>query len=291
MKRTVIHEVWTPTQHLALWLGAWVTGHEGYDFVYDALGRLGGPGALLDDGPSVGFELTDATIPDVLDADSGLGRADFLRLIRAVTDGSEWSRETEPPVRLILSGAGDPPLLPAGLEVAREAAAAGAAIVVKDAEPEWSHIIVPAHGGKPWQWFSTDELLPQPHHLGIGEADYMLAEATRQTAATIAAMNPGASAVSARGIRGSSTPDPQLMVGMLDDHFDLAHIPDAVPRRAASLIARADKVASIVTVAQGAESGVGSATFDPQLIPLWCNIRMARIAAVDYAVREWTADF
>lgn len=274
---TVAH-VWTPVQHTALWLGAWVTGQVAYDHLLDALDAVGGPHSA---------ELVDAVVPDVVDVDAVLDRASLLRLVRAVTDGGEWARDAEPPVRLVLSGPGEAPALPAGTPLYDAALAAGAAIVLRDAAPGWHHVLVPGRAdgarGIRWGWHTVEGHLPEPSHLSPGEADLMLADAARMAAAGIAARNPGAGP-------GAGAPDPRLMVGTLTDHFDLAELPGELPRRAGGLLARADRLAAILTVARGGSPGAGAA-HDPQLIPLWRHIRAARMAAVDHAVREWAADY
>ena len=281
VQRVAVDQVWTPVQHTALWLGAWVTGQVSYDHLLDALDAVGGPHTA---------ELIDATVPDVVDLDAPLDRAALLRLVRAVTEGGAWARDAEPPVRLVLSGPGEAPLLPAGTELYDAASRAGAAIVLADATPGWRHVLVPDRlvggGGVRWRWWTVEGHLPEPAHLSPGEADLMLADATRRAAADIAASGAGRSAL---GQPGVPAPDPRLMVGTLTDHFDLAELPDELPRRAGGLLARADTLAAILTVARGERPGAGAA-HDPHLIPLWRDIRAARVAAVDHAVREWAAD-
>ncbi|MDO4609369.1 hypothetical protein [Corynebacterium sp.] len=277
--RDVVDEVWNPTQHVALWLGAWVTGHEQADFVLDALGSLGRRHEI---------DLSDAWVPDVA-GDGPVGAPAMLRLVRAVADGGSWGPEDVPPVRLVLSGPGDVPALPAGTDCARAAAEAGAAIVVADAEPGWHHVLVPrlrrdASGPLVrWRWFTIEGPLPAPAHLSPGEADLMLADATRDAARLIAAAHPGGHAQSA-----SSGFDPRLTVGALTDHFDLMAMPTALPRRAGGVLARADRVAAILAVAAGGDHG---AVLDPHLVPLWRPVRLARMAAVEHAVREWAGAF
>ncbi|KKO77152.1 hypothetical protein WU86_11770, partial [Corynebacterium xerosis] len=61
MQRVAVDQVWTPVQHTALWLGAWVTGQVSYDHLLDALDAVGGPHTA---------ELIDATVPDVVDLDA-----------------------------------------------------------------------------------------------------------------------------------------------------------------------------------------------------------------------------
>ena len=292
MKRTVLEQVWNPTQHIALWLAAWLTGQEGYDHLTDALDSLGGPGTA-----SGSFVLADAVIPDVIDVETDLSRAEFLRLVRAVTESGDWENEERPLVRLILSGPGFPPHLPAGTEAASQAALAGSAIVIADATPGWWHVLVPVPATDSseniWNWYTLEDFLPEPAHLSPGEADLVLADAARQAARDLMAMNRGADRSRSFGGNGAGVngarkiPDPRLLVGMLDDHLDLAYLPDALPRRAATVLARADRLSSILTVAQGNESGVGTADYDPHLIPLWHKVRQARMSAVEYTVRQW----
>lgn len=235
--------------------------------------------------------LADATVPAVVDVKSDLNRSDMLRLLRAVTEAGDWQVDHRPLVRLILSGPGDAPALPAGSVAAEAARAAGSAIVIADAEPGWNHVLVPVktrlqgEEENQWQWYTLEGHLPEPAYLSPGEADLQLADAARLAAATIAAMPRSPMTSSSNG---RPKVDPRLMVGMLDDHLDMAFVPDDVPRRALGVLARADRVSSILAVAQGEESGHGSAAFDPQLIPLWRRIRQARMSAVEYAIAEWT---
>lgn len=286
MQRSVLSQVWSPTQHIALWLGAWLSGLENYDHLLDALDSLGGPSATPGS-----LVLADATVPAVVDVNDDLKRSDMLRLLRAVTEEGDWQSDHRPLVRLILSGPGDAPALPAGTAAAEAARAAGSAIVIADAEPGWNHVLVPVktrlqgEEENQWHWFTLEGHLPEPAYLSPGEADLQLADAARLAAATIAAM-PRSQGTSSSD--GRPKVDPRLMVGMLDDHLDMAFVPDDVPRRALGVLARADRVSSILAVAQGEESGHGSSAFDPQLIPLWRRIRQARMSAVEYAIAEWT---
>ena len=103
-----------------------------------------------------------------------------FRAFRAVTDGGAWARDAEPPVRLVLSGPGEAPMLPAGTELYDAASRAGAAIVLADATPGWHHVLVPDRlpggGGVRWRWWTVEGHLPEPAHLSPGEADLMLAD-------------------------------------------------------------------------------------------------------------------
>ncbi|MBV7295445.1 hypothetical protein KRX51_05865 [Corynebacterium sp. TAE3-ERU12] len=271
MERPILEQVWNPTQHIALWLGAWATGHAGFDHCSEALASLG---------PTHQVDLVDAYVPEVVDLDAPLHTPEFLRLVRAVTADGPRGVTAEPPVRLVLAGPGDVPALPAQSAAAEATRQAGSAVVLADADPQWHHVVVPAAGdaGLVWQWFSLDQPLPPSAHLSPGEADLQLADATRAAAAQVQARHHGGA--------GSTVPNPRLRVGALTDHFDLVATPPAMPNRAGGLIARADNVAAVLAVAQ---SGPGGSEVDPELIPLWRTVRQARTTAVEYAVREWSA--
>lgn len=142
-------EVWSPLQNTAVWLGAWLYGHEATDNLIDALRDLGSEGLV-----------------------------DVLRDIRQATP---LDRE-EPAVRLVLAGPGEAPALPAGSAAARAAAGNGSgALVLADA-----HILVPDAEGR-WEWFVEEGPLPSPAWLSPGEADQLLTRATDEAARLVTA--------------------------------------------------------------------------------------------------------
>lgn len=243
-------EVWSPLQHTAVWLAAWLYGHESTDNLLHALRDLGGPQELADARPL----------------------SDLLRQLRSATGPAEG----EPVLRLILSGPGEAPALPADSLAARRVRDNGlGAIVVKDKDLLTSHVLVPsqAQGRTRWEWFSFEDPLPAPAWLSPGEADHLLAEATRRAAELI----------ESGGYRSGVVTVPRLMVGALADFYDTPGLPAATPARSARLFARADRVAAIV---ETVTDRVGDHALDPQLLGLWQHIRAARVAGVAYAVRE-----
>lgn len=236
-------EVWSPLQNTAVWLGAWLHGREATDNLIDALTDLGGEGLV------------------------GVLR-DVRRVAGAAVDGQE------PVLRLVLSGPGEAPALPAGGAAAEAASTGGpGAIVLRDADPLTSHILVPDAGGD-WRWFVEDRPLPAPAWLSPGEADQLLTQAT----------NEAARLVQASGYRTDALSSPRLTVGTLADFYDTPGLPSGVPGRAAKLFARADRVAAIV---ETVTLRMNDHRIDPQLLALWRHIRAARMAGVAYAVREF----
>lgn len=228
-------EVWSPLQNTAVWLGAWLHGLEATDHLIDALHDLGSEGLVE--------VLGDIRRCALLDAPS-------------------------PAIRLILSGPGEAPALPAGGEAAAAAASISGALVLAE-----THVLVPDREGN-WRWFVEEEPLPTPTWSSPGEADELLTRATNEAARII----------TSSGYRTDALESPRLTVGTLADFYDTPGLPAAVPPRAAKLFARADRVAAII---ETVKTRMGDHSIDPQLLGLWRHIRAARMAGVSYAVREF----
>nr|VDG63627.1 Uncharacterised protein [Streptococcus thermophilus] len=240
-------EVYSPLQNTAVWLSAWLYGHESTDALVAALTDLGGDHHF-----------------------AGEPLAHLLREIR-----SEVDLATEgPPVRLILSGPGQPPELPAGSPAAAALGEAGAVVIRGRAGVH--HILIPEYSGDgtEWRWFDEHDRLPEPAWLSPGEADALLSRATDDAAVLIEADG---------GIR-SDLPNPRLTVGTLADFYDTPGLPMRTPPRAAKLFARADAVAAVV---ETVVDKLNDHSFDPQLFALWRHIRTARMAGVADAVLEY----
>jgi hypothetical protein len=236
-------EVWSPLQNTAVWLGAWLHGLTPTDDLVGALTDLGGEGLV-----------------------------GVLRDIRRTA--TPVAADGEPVLRLVLSGPGEPPALPAGGAAAEATSAGGrGALVLRDADPLTSHILVPDAAGD-WQWFVEDLPLPAPSWLSPGEADQLLTRATTGAARL----------VEASGYRTDALTSPRLTVGTLADFYDTPGLPAAVPGRAAKLFARADRVAAII---ETVTVRLNDHRLDPQLLGLWRHIRTARMSGVAYAVREF----
>lgn len=248
--------VYSPLQNTVVWLAAWLYGRESTDELVDALTSLGGTHTLVD----------------------GRGVPDLLRSIRDVGEHATASAgDGEPVLRLILSGPGDAPGLRAGSEAARAATANGmGAVAVRDLDPATVHVLVPSHGetGTEWEWFVEAGPLPAPAHLSPGEADLLLADATREAADLI----------QKAGYRSIELSNPRLTVGTLSDFYDTPGLPGSVPPRAAKLFARADRVAAII---EAVKERSGDHSLDHHLLGLTRHIRQARMAGVSYAVREF----
>ena len=248
-------EVWSPVQNIAVWLGAWLWGKESTDDFLDAIVELGGQ----------------QTGPD------GAAFVDLLARLRRETTEIIDRREREPLLRLVLSGPGEAPALPAGSESAVAVAHNPAgAIVVRTNDRDHHVVLVPAYadGATIWTAIDEDSPLPAPSWLSPGDADALLSRATNESAALI----------KATGYRSDVLPNPRLTVGTLSDFYDTPGLPSAVPERAAKLFARADRVAAII---ETVTDRINDHSLDPQLLRLWRHIRQARMAGVAYALSDF----
>ncbi|QGU07440.1 hypothetical protein COCCU_07535 [Corynebacterium occultum] len=246
--------VYSPLQNTAVWLAAWLYGLESTDELITALKSLGGEQSLSD----------------------GRGFPDFLAGIRTATE-PVLGVDEEPVLRLMLSGPGEAPGLPAASASARAAAANGmGAIILRTQDPLTHHVLVPQESeiGTRWEWFRETGLLPAPAHLSPGEADQLLAQATAQAAHLI----------ESAGYRSNTLNNPRLTVGTLADFYDMPGLPGATPPRAAKLFARADRVAAII---ETVKERMSEHSLDPHLLGLWRHIRQARMAGVSYAVADF----
>ena len=176
-------EVWSPVQNVSVWLGAWLWGHESTDDLLDALSELGGEQQGVEGEPFV----------------------DVMSLLRRETASVIELGEREPLLRLVLSGPGDAPALPAGTESARAAAENPAgAIVVRTNNRDRNLVLVPTYAVGATRWTVIEETapLPSPAWLSPGEADELLSTATNESANLIEAL----------GYRSDALPNPRLTV-------------------------------------------------------------------------------
>lgn len=262
-------QVWSPLQNTAIWIGAWLYGHEPADEALSAMTALGGTQRLVSTPDS------SVTTRPFIDALS------IIREATAEDDSSEG-----PLLRLILSGPGDPPALPAGTAASFAASSNGqGAIVVRARATNVSHddiggqrhlILIPENTerGTDWSIFEETQPLPAPAWLSPGDADALLSQATDESASLIESM----------GYKTDKIPNPRLTVGTLADFYDTPGLPSSVPSRSAKLFARADRVAAII---ETVTDRIGDHSLDPQLFRLWRHVRAARVAGVDYALMDF----
>ncbi|MEJ5996758.1 hypothetical protein [Corynebacterium sp. H130] len=250
--------MYSPLQNIAVWFAAWLHGQISADECIDALDELGGRTYLIGTDP-----------------DEPAAQLELLKLVRRL--GEAHLASTDPVVRLVLSGPGEAIGLRAGSESYRAAQAAGHGALVFPGESTFSHhVLVPVHwrdGVMGFQHFEEHEAAPAPAYLSPGEADLLLADATRAAADFI----------SSSSVRQADLHNPRLTVGTLSDFYDTPGLPFCTPPRAAKLFARADRVAAII---ETVGTHVGGASFDPHVLPLMRHVRLARMSGVAYAAAE-----
>lgn len=246
-------EVYSPVQNTAVWLAAWLYGYESSDATLDALQELGGTNTI-----------------------EGTPIIELLSGLRAAT--ADILQQPEPVLKLVLSGPGEPPALPAGGASARlyaERDAAGA-IVVRDANPELHHVLLPHYsdGHTEWTWIRETGSLPPAIGLMAGDADYYLSQAT----------NSAAKLIEESAHIPNDVPNARMTVGTLADFYDNPGLPGSVPPRVAKLFARADMVAATIELLT---DKLGDHSLDHHLFGLFRHLRHARIAGVERACTEY----
>lgn len=261
-------QLWSPVQNTALWLGWWLHDVIAADDVIDAFHAVQGPRHEV---------IFAASAADVAPPRPVTSLVELMRLARAVTEGAGLTVEDRPLVSLALAGPGDVPPLPAG-PAAAHVQQVGCGIVLSDALPSRSHVLVPelSAGTVLWTWHVTEGAIPPLPFYSPGEADEMLRNAVDNSRALVA----GSGHVAGDGRRVDSM---RLAVGTLADAFGLPGLPAGVATRAQRLLARADTVSAIIEVTRTTAVG---AQLDAHLLPMLRAVRLARMVAVDFALRE-----
>lgn len=231
---------------LAAWTAAWFAGHIGPDEVIDAV--------TADDAPHVV---------------SGLG-LDVVPLLDVLT---MWRRETAS-VRLVLPVAGDVRGVPgpAGFRAAALEAGEGAYGGELGIVPEITEYY-PSSASTTVVW-QAHVVEPVPlDHLQLGEVQYELADAIRETTTALVAADV---AGGARDL-GDALHDARRAGEDLD-------LPPGFPPRAVALLAQAERMQAVLDLAAedpsgGAVDRFGMSARDAALRPLARAVRRARLAA------------
>ncbi|WP_426718360.1 hypothetical protein [Corynebacterium auriscanis] len=273
-------QLWSPVQNTALWLGWWLHDVISTDDVIDAFQAVQGKHHRF---------VFDATFSPPTENSNPradrFGLIELLRYARRVTEDAGVELEDRPLVSLVLAGPGDVPPLPANTTAARAVAEAGAGIAIADGDPDVTHVVIPRvidNSVIEWTWYTAFGPTPTLRTYGPGEADAGLREASDKAARLIEMSNhhQRRGGVAGDGRRFEMA---RLAVGSLSVAFGLPGLPAGVSQRAARLMARADALAAIIEVTQRSEIG---ANLDAELLPILRAVRLARMVAVDYAMRE-----
>ncbi len=146
--------------------------------------------------------------------------------------------------------------------------------------------LVPTYEGQEtlrWVAFSVPARIPPAGQVGLGEAEYDLRTAVRESARTLAELDVAGDALDAR----------RRIAEILREQRQPAW-PGGTPPRALRVLDQAEHIAAILTAAAadtpgGARSASAATGREELLRPLWATVRMAQRAAVDESVRVLTA--
>ncbi|OLR94578.1 hypothetical protein [Actinokineospora bangkokensis] len=255
-----------PSATFAVWVSAWLNGSAAADDVLDALGHW----ADLHDVVAVGAQTADALeVPRR--GEAGGTVAALLAALRrtGVTSG-----------RAVLPVPGDVRGLGGRSEFAGTALHAGEAVVLHGAPLG----LVPepvADGVLRWTAFDIGDA-PAAEHLPLGEAEHELTGAMRVAAGVLTELGV---AKARKGVREELT--------ARTAHRSAAPWPEGTPPRALRVLQRANEVSAILDLAGEDAPGAALSSSAARrraeaLKPLHDAVRLARLAAVDEAVRVFS---
>ncbi|MCG5433546.1 hypothetical protein LV457_14795 [Mycobacterium sp. MYCO198283] len=281
--------MWCPSATLAVWANSWLSGTAAPDDVLDAL-SLWAPAHSVTAYDAAAAARTGLPWPDVHDG----GAIALLQTVRTAVG----PRSATPPVlAVVLPVPGDARGLPPGTQFARDAMAAGEALLVADPASGEAVGLVPEFeysdfepddfdgedAGEPpevtalsWTVYSLP-VTPPPVHHDLGDAEYGLRTAVRSAAETLAALRASSG--------GVDVADPRGLVEQVLESGRHHRAPDTAPDRAVRVLDNAARVDAIVTVSSGLmpiglPSSFDAALAGDALRPLAAVVRSARLAAV-----------
>lgn len=182
-------------------------------------------------------------------------------------------------LRLVLPGPGDVRGLPTGTAVAAAAVAAGEGILVGTPDHPGTGIVPQREGPDVLRW--TVHSIPQvpfdPHATGLGEAEYAMRQAVRDSADALAAL---------QTVETDSRLDPRALVADAVARSAGHSYPASTSARSLRILDSADQVSAILFVAERRSASLtltsaGAAALEDQLRPLRDAVRFARLAAVN----------
>lgn len=248
---------------MAVWSSAWLHGRAASDHVLDALMRW----AERHDVVAADDEVAEALKLPV----SGTPPASPVQLLAGLRLGGAHAAALVLPVPGDVRGlGGGGPVVPAALDAGEAVSFTDIGVALVPASPR--------SGIVRWTAYSRPKAAA-PDHVGIGDAEYVLSEAVRTSAATLAALdvaNDRPDAHNALMAQLKAAPRPEW--------------PEGMPGRSLRVLQRAAEVAAILSLAEsddpgGAVSARSAVQRSQALQPLAAAVRTARCAAVNEAVR------
>lgn len=258
-----------------MWANAWLAGRAAPDDVLDALTHWATRQSVTAyDAVAAGS--SGLPWPDIDQAPT----MSLLQTVRAAAGG-----QPRPSMAVVLPVPGDVRGLPTGTQFARDALAAGEALLVSGARgttiglvPEWPE----AHEPEELSWIVYAlPGAPAPEQHDLGQAEHDLRSAVRDAA----------DALTSLGTAADTVDDPRMLVAQAMESVVHHPIPDHAPARATRVLDTAAHVDAILTVTAELEPiGVRSLSQAQRagdaLRPLAAVVRSARLAAAGAILRS-----
>ena len=275
--------MWCPSATLSVWANAWLAGQAAPDDVLDALSSWA-PTQSVTAYDAVAAGHTGLPWPDIHDA----GVVSLLQTLRKAAGRPPTDR---PSIAVVLPIPGDVRGLPPGTQFARDAIAAGEAVIVTHPEdagkavglvPEFEYdesdeeLVIAEPAALSWTVYSLPSS-PAIDHIELGEAEYDLRLAVRSAADTLTTIGLGST--------GVDVDDPRGMVEQLLESTRHHQVPEPAPSRALRVLENAAHVDAIIAVSAGL-SRIGTHSLSEAQIatdalrPLAAVVRSARVAAL-----------
>lgn len=186
-------------------------------------------------------------------------------------------------LRLVLPEPGDVRGLPGGTPFAAAATAAGEGILIGRGGGAGTGVVPTIEGPDVLRWtaFTVAEIPSDSQDMGLGEAEYLMREATREAAEAITRL---------QAVGTESAVDPREAVADALAHATRHSYPSSISSRVLRVLDSADRVHAILTAAEKLSpldplSAASSHTFTELLRPLRTSVRLARTAAVNSTTR------
>ncbi|MGO8767644.1 MAG: hypothetical protein ACLQIK_25485 [Mycobacterium sp.] len=247
--------MWCPSVSLSLWANAWLAGKAAPDDVLDAL-SLWAPKQSVTAYDAVAAGHTGLPWPDVHDA----GTVSLLQTLRAAVGRPLVPAPVGPgrlrgAINVVTPVPGDVRGLAAGTQFARDALAAGEAVIISNPDnpnsavglvPEFSYDDLedsdfPEACALSWTVYSLPGA-PAFDHYELGDAEYSLRSAVRSAADALGEIGLASAA---------DIDDPRALIEQLLESARQHRIPDHAPTRALRVLENAAHVDAIISVSAG----------------------------------------
>ncbi|MFD4367586.1 hypothetical protein [Rhodococcus sp. NPDC058521] len=260
----------SPSATLTAWAGAWLHGLSAPDDVVDAMQEWA-PMHLVCAENAVTAGRTGLPWPDPQDS----GAATLLGTLRR-----EATVESE--LRLVLPEPGDVRGLPADTAFAKGAISSGQGVLIGRPGHAGTGLVPTVEGPDVLRWtaYTIDETPIDADQIPLGEAEYLMREATREAASAISGLHT---------VGADTATHPREVIAEALAHTGRHRYPDSTPARVLRVLDSADRVDAILSAAVRLSPAdpltAASGTLAELLRPLGRSVRLARAAAINSTTR------